>query len=128
MPALPAFKQTRDEQTLWYDVEAWNKLVDGWKGQGDGLSPQEAKLRAEMCGQFVTQHPPFPGDGGDLRYQRYAEAIARRASADDSPATKLRRLLSDIFVNHLWMVTIQGEQRYQGKSIMKRYYSTKEPE
>jgi hypothetical protein len=127
-PRSPVFKQTRDEQALWYDVEAWNNLADGWKGQRNGLSPQEAKHRADLCGRFVTQHPSFPGTAEILRYQRYAEAIARRSSADDSPITNLRRLLSDIFVNHIWMVTIQDENQIKGKSIIKRYYSKKRPD
>jgi hypothetical protein len=127
-PRSVVFRQTRDEQSLWYDVEAWNELAAGWKGQHTGLSSDEAKHRAELCGQFVTRHPGFPGITDIVRYQRNAEAIARRSSLDGSPVTNLRRLLSDIFVNHIWMITIKDESLITGKSTIKRYYTTKQPE
>jgi hypothetical protein len=92
------------------------------------LSSLEAKDRADLCARFVAQHASFPGTADIVRYQRYAEAIARRSAPEDGPATILRRLLSDIFVNHLWMVTITDDNSSSGKSIIKRYYTTKQPE
>jgi hypothetical protein len=53
--------------------------------------------------------------------------IARRSSLDDGPIANLRRLLSDRFVDRLWMVTIKDED-VDGKSFIKRYYPTKRPD
>jgi hypothetical protein len=125
-PRSRAFRQTREEQSLWYAIEAWNTLAAGWKGRRNGLSTEEAQIRAGLCGRFVAQHPSYPGLSEVARYQRHLEAIARRKPANDSPINKLQLLLSDIFVNHVWMVTTQDDA--SGRSITKHFYAPKEPE
>jgi hypothetical protein len=127
-PRSTVFKQTRDEQAIWYDLEAWNALAEHWKDTRSGLSSQEARARAELCGRFVTQHPSFPGTAQVVDYQRYAEAIARRSSVEGSPIANLRHLFSDIFVNRVWMVSVNDDNDVRGKPIVKRYYTTKQPE
>src|SRR5262249_16160265 len=76
--------------------------------------------------QFVTRHPGFAGREDMVLYQKYAAAIARRAPGPGSPAAKLERLLSDILVDHVWMLTIRGTD---GKERLpeKHYYTTKQP-
>jgi hypothetical protein len=129
-PAEPrslAIKETLNEQTLWYTIDAWNRLVGDWKKDGSGLSPQNASLRAELCGRFLTNHPSFPGAAEVAVYQRYAEATARRVSGEESPAKKLEGLLSDFLVDRVWMVTtsyVDGE----GRPAKKQYYTRRKPE
>ncbi len=127
-PRSEAFKRTRDEQTLWYAVEEWNKVVATWTRQADGLTSQEAKLRAEQFGSILKQHPAFPDTAEFTRYKQHAEAVARRGPGENSPTTKLRSLLSDILVDHVWMVTIKSDPDVSDRTITKRYYSAKEPE
>jgi hypothetical protein len=127
-PRTAAFRQTRDEQALWYDVEAWNDLTVAWKGRRTALTPQEGKQRADLCARFVTQHPSLPGIDDVVRYQQYAESIARRSALDDGPVANLRRLLADIFVSHIWMVTISDDNDITGRPAVKRYYAAKQPE
>ncbi len=127
-PRAAAFKQTRDEQALWYDIEAWNELTAGWKGRHAELSPERAESRADLCGRFMTLHSSFPGTADVIRYQRYAEAIASRAPLDSSPVAKLRRLFSDIFVNHIWMITVDDVGDGNVRSIVKHYYATQPPQ
>jgi hypothetical protein len=120
-----AFKDALNEQPLWNAIEGWNRLVGDWKSHRGELPPQEARLRIKQCDQFLTQHPAFPGREGVTRYQKYAEAIARRAPGADSPATKLQSLLADILVDHVWMVRVGAKDADEWS--IKRYYTTKQP-
>ena len=79
-PRSQGFKLTRGEQTFWYNVEAWNKVVAGWKHQAGGLRFQEAKLRAEQCGRFLNDHPASVGTAEIAHYKQHAEAVARLCS------------------------------------------------
>jgi hypothetical protein len=40
---------------------------------------------------------------------------------------KLQRLLSDVLVDHVWMITTKDDTDVNDKSIIRRYYSRKEP-
>jgi len=125
-PRARTFRQTREEQSLWYAIEAWNTLAASWKGRRNGLTTEEAQIRAGLCGRFAAQYPSYPGIPEVARYQRHLEAIARRKPATDSPINKLRLLLSDIFLKRIWMVTIDDDSN--GKAIVKHYYAPKEPD
>ena len=120
-PRSQAFKRTRGELTLWYGVEEWNKTVAGWKRELDGLTSAEAKVLRQQCTRILAQHPAFPGTAEVTRYKQHAEAIARRAPNDESPTIKLRRLLSDILVAHVWMVTVKTDPGINEKTITNAF-------
>jgi hypothetical protein len=123
-----AFKKTKEEQTLWKGVQAWNAAAGLWKpGDTAQMTAQEAKLRGDLCGKFLAQNSGFPSAAEILMYQKYLEAIARRAASDESPAAKIRSLFTDILVDHVWMVTTKDDADANSKSTVKRYYATKQP-
>ncbi len=123
-----AFKKTKEEKTLWHGIAAWNAVAGPWKlGETAQLTAKEVKLRAEQCGRFLTQNPGFPATADISLYQKQLEAIARRAPDDDSPTVKIRRLLSDVLVDHVWMVTTKDDADANTKSVVKRYYSARQP-
>jgi hypothetical protein len=126
-PRSIAFQKTRDEQPLWHAAEAWAALASSWKRQPDGLAAQEARLRAQVCSQFLIQHPNVPGRDEIARYQKSLEAIARRAPGNNSPTTNLRRLFSDVLVENVWMVTTHDGNDLRNKAIVRHYYSRKQP-
>ena len=101
----------------------------GWlERSAQRIEPRRKPRSVPICAAGLwPSTPASPALAEVARYQRHLEAIARRKPADDSPITKLRLLLSDIFVNHIWMVTIRGRHA-KGKAIIKRYYASKEPE
>src|SRR5262249_37321213 len=110
LPELPrsrAFTITLKEQPLWSAVAEWDRLTAGWKGDRPAVAPQEAKVRAEQCRQFLVQPPGSPDADRAATYQRFMEAVARRGADADGALTKLHRLLSDLLVDNLWMVTIK---------------------
>ncbi len=127
-PRSVAFKKTKEEQPLWKALQAWNAASGLWKpGDTAQMTAQEAKLRGDLCGKFLAQYSGFPSAAEILMYQKYLEAIARRASSDESPASKIRSLFTDILVDHVWMVTTKDDAEASSKSIVKRYYATKKP-
>jgi hypothetical protein len=111
-------KQTRQEQSLWNAVEAWNALVASFRTGAENLTSPDAAVRAELCKRFITQYPGFPDSAQVAVYTRHLEAIARRHSDTESATSKLLKLLSDFLVEQVWMVTT---------STGKRYYTKKEP-
>jgi hypothetical protein len=121
-----AFKETSSEQALWDAVEAWNQMVAGWKPDPAGLSPENAKIRGESCGAFLTRYPVFPGAEQVAVYQRFAEAIARRGPGKDHPATKLQALLSDPLIKEVWMLTVKKKDE-NSRATLDRYYTTQKP-
>jgi hypothetical protein len=127
-PRSAAFKKTKEEQPLWKALQAWNAASALWKpGDTAQMTAQEAKLRGDLCGKFLGQNSGFPSAAEILMYQKYLEAIARRASSDESPTAKIRSLFTDILVDHVWMVTIRDEADANNKAVVKRYYTTKQP-
>jgi hypothetical protein len=75
----------------------------------------------------VSQHPGFPDNAGILHYQKYLEAIGRRAPDDASPTSKLRQLLSDVLVSQVWMVMTKDPADINHKEVIKRYYAKQQP-
>ena len=121
-PALCEFKQTRDEQALWYDVEEWNRLVEEWKDDPAGAAPHDPKARAEQCGRFLPQHTGTPDAAEIALYQKYLEAIDHRGPGADSATAKIQRLLSDILVDNLWVLKVR-----ESDTRFKSYYLDSQP-
>jgi hypothetical protein len=121
-----AFKETLNERPAWKAVEAWNRLVVEWKEVRDGPTPQVAKLQADLCARFLAQYPGFPAADDLAIYRKYAEAITRRAPAADGLVSKLQRLLSDILVDHIWMISVTDKDT-NGRLVKSNYYATNAP-
>lgn len=119
-PCSQAFQKILKERPLWETVEAWNGFATRWTTHRNGLPPQEAELRARSCGQFLIQHPDFPGIADLARYQRHVQAVARRARGAD----KLQRVFSNPLVNHVWMVVLKAENNPRNAA---RYYALEQP-
>jgi hypothetical protein len=125
-PELPrgrACTATLREQPLWDAVAEWDRLATGWKSDRMMIAPQEAKVRAEQCRQFLVQHPGSPDSDRIAAYQKSMEAVARRGADADGAVFKLQRLLSDLLVDNLWMVTAKPP----AAPASKRYYLTQKP-
>jgi hypothetical protein len=115
------------ERPLWESMDAWSRVSAGWKLNRPGLDPQEAKTRAALCAQFLNQHPTFPNADAVASYQRFAEAIGRRTpGVENNPQSKLQRLLSDILVDDVWMVSVNNREA-DGRILVKRYYTKERP-
>jgi hypothetical protein len=121
-PHVPALRQTRDEQNLWSSIEEWARLVEGWKDEPAGAAPHDPKARAEQCSRFLTQHPATPDAAEIAIYQRHLEAIDRRGPGADSAIAKIKRLLTDILVENLWMLKVR-----ESESRFVCYYLDSEP-
>jgi hypothetical protein len=107
------------DRSLWNAIGTWNRLAGGWKFDGSVLSDEDAKARAALCGQFLTRHPDFPAMAEVVAYQKHVEALARRAGGADGPLPRLTRLLSDVLVDRVWMVTVADQDA--------NYYSMAQP-
>jgi hypothetical protein len=106
-PRAKAFSAILREQPLWNAIGEWDRLAAPWRSTPWAVAPQEAKIRAEQCRQFLAQHPGAPDVDRSALYQRYMEAVARRGADADGALFKLQRLLSDSLVENLWMVTVK---------------------
>jgi hypothetical protein len=124
-PRSRAIKETLNEQRLWYTIDAWNQLAEEWKKTQGGLTRDNAGVRAERCRLFLSSHPSFPDASNLAIYQKLAEATARRICGEDCPVKKLEGLLSDLLVDHVWVVQL-SELEADGHQTKKQYY-TKEP-
>ena len=123
LPRSHAFINTLREEPLWNSVAQWDRLTGGWKGSQPAVSPQEAKVRSEQCRQFLTQHPGSPDADRAKSYQRAIEAVARRTPDGEGALAKLHRLLSDLLVDNLWMVTVKLPTAERSR----HYYLTQRP-
>ncbi|MGO9915694.1 MAG: hypothetical protein ACLQIB_13435 [Isosphaeraceae bacterium] len=121
-PESENIRRSLKEQHLWHAIDAWNLLAADWKNDRGKLAPEEAKLRAERCGRFLAEHPSFPDAASVAAYQRFADAIGRRAAGKKSPAGKLRGLLTDVLIDNVTMLTVSANEG-SGKPE-KRYYGT----
>jgi hypothetical protein len=122
-----AFQDVLKERPLWESLDAWSQLEAGWEHAPKDLAPQEAKTRAALCAQFLSQHPAFPNADAVSSYQRFAEAIGRRTpGVESNPQSKLQRLLSDIVVDDIWMVSVKSREA-DGRIHVKRYYTKERP-
>jgi hypothetical protein len=118
--------ETLKEHSLWTTLDAWNRLTVGWSVGLKGLTREQAKSRADDCSRFAAQYPSFPGLDDLEIYKRYVETIGNRGTGTERPATKLSRLLSDILVDNVYMVTVTSKEA-RGASTTKRYYATQKP-
>ena len=115
------------ERSLWESLDAWSQLAGAWKPGLDGLTPQEAKARADACVRFLNRHPASANAEAILAYRRLAEAVARRTpGVENSPPARILHLFSNPFVENVWMVTVNS--RGPGGGIVpQKHYSTKAP-
>jgi hypothetical protein len=123
LPRSRAFNETLKDQSVWTAIGEWDRLSAGWKGGPAGIAPQEAKVRAEKCRQFLVQHPGSPDADRVAAYQRSMEAVAHRTADGDGALAKLQQLLTDLLVDNLWVVYVKppfGEPR-------RHYYLTQKP-
>ena len=118
-----AFNDTLKEQSLWTAIGAWEQVSAGWKGGQTGISPQEAKVRAEQSRQFLVQHPASPDAERAVAYQRTMDAIARRSADGEGALAKLQQLLGDLLVDNLWMVNVKPPF----VEPSRHYYVTQKP-
>ncbi len=123
LPRSRAISDTLKEQSLWESVAAWDKLSDRWKGSQPALSPQEARVRAEQCGQFLVQHPGSPDIDRVTAVHRTMEAVAHRTTEGEGALGKLQQLLTDLLVDNLWMMNVKPPFA-EGS---RRYYLTQKP-
>jgi hypothetical protein len=122
-----ALQDVLKERPLWESLDAWSRVSTGWKLDPSGLGHQEAKTRAALCAQFLSQHRAFPNADAVARYGRFAEAIGRRTpGVENNPQSTLRRLLSDILVDHVWMVSANIREA-DGRIQVRRYYTKERP-
>ena len=78
-PRSRAFTDTLHDQPLWDAIGEWDRLTAGWRGGRAAVAPQEAKVRAEQCRQFLVQHPGSPDADRATAYRQAMEAVAHRS-------------------------------------------------
>jgi hypothetical protein len=119
-PDSDGIRRSLKEQHLWQAIEAWNVLAADWKNHSGPLTPRDAKVRSERCDRFLTDYPSFPGVPYIGAYQRYLRAIGKRALGEESPAAKLRNLMSDRLIDNVTMLAVSSEVGIDKPE--KRYY------
>ncbi|MGP0064094.1 MAG: hypothetical protein ACLQGP_10915 [Isosphaeraceae bacterium] len=123
LPRSQAFNETLKDQSLWTAIGAWDRLSSGWSNGQGGIAPQEAKVRAEQCKQFLVQHPGSPDADRATAYQRAMEAVAHRSADGEGALGKLQQLLTDLLVDNLWMVDVKPPF----VEPARHYYLTQKP-
>ena len=122
-PRSRAFAVTLRDQPVWDAIAEWDRLAAGWRDGRAGLAPQEATVRAEQCKQFLVQHPASPEFERVTAYRQAMEAIAHRSVDDEGALGKLEKLMTDILVDNLWMVTL----RPPASDGPRHYYVAEQP-
>jgi hypothetical protein len=123
LPRSRAITDTLKEQSLWSAIGEWVRLSAGWRGGQTAVAPQEAKVRAEQCRQFLVQHPGSPDADRVAAYQRSMEAVAHRTPDGDGALAKLQQLLTDLLVDNLWMMNVKPPF----VEPSRHYYLTQKP-
>ena len=122
-PRSRAFTTTLHDQPVWDAIGEWDHLTAGWRDGRAAVAPQEAAVRAEQCRQFVVQHPTSPDSERASAYRHAMEAMAHRAVEGEGALGQLQKLMTDLLVDNLWMVTV----RPPASSGPKHYYATQQP-
>ena len=123
-PCSRAFQQILKERPLWDAVEAWNRLVDGWKTYRDGLPPQEAEQRANRAPSSWPGIPVSPVAPRSPGINDTPRRSLRRMPGKANPAARLRRVFSASFIENVWMVVVNEKPPHD----QAHYYMLKPPE
>jgi hypothetical protein len=123
-PRSRAFAATLRDQPVWDAIAEWDRRSSGWRDGRAAVAPQEAKVRAEQCRQFLVQHPASPDFERVTAYQHAMEAMSRRSADAEGALGKLQKLMSDLLVDNLWMVTV----RAPAAAGPWNYYVTEQPQ
>lgn len=102
--------RVRKEARIWKAVVAWDQLLDRWSEKGADLSPVQASIRLEACSKFINDHSWYPRMEFVETYKEELEATSSRsAGGPQSPAGRLRALLSDSMIDAVWMVQVRRQ-------------------
>jgi hypothetical protein len=124
-PRSKAFTETLRDQPVWDAIAEWDHMTSGWRRGGDteAVAPAEATVRAEKCRQFAVRHPASPDLDRASAYRQAMEAMSHRSAEGDGALGKLQKLMTDLLVDNLWMVTV----RVPATDGPRRYYATEQP-
>jgi hypothetical protein len=122
-PRSRAFAITLRDQPVWDAIADWDRRTTGWRDGRTAVAPQEASVRVEQCRQFLVQHPASPDFERATAYQHAMEAMSHRAADAEGALGKLQKLMTDLLVDNLWMVTI----RAPAAEGLQNYYVTEQP-
>ena len=122
-PRSHAFAATLRDQTVWDAIGEWDRLTTGWRDGRAAVAPQEASVRAEQCRQFLVQHPASPEFERATAYRQAMEAVSHRSAEGEGALGKLQKLMTDLLVDNLWMVTV----RAPASDGPRHYYATEQP-
>ena len=122
-PRSHAFAATLRDQPVWDAIGEWDRLTTGWRDGRAAVAPQEASVRAEQCRQFLVQHPASPEFERTTAYRQAMEAVSHRSAEGEGGLGKLQKLMTDLLVNNLWMVTV----RAPASGGPRQYYATEQP-
>jgi hypothetical protein len=131
VPRSRAFGQLDRERSAWKSVVEWNHLASAWRTEANGLTAQTLRDRLERTTKFLAENPWFPAFDQVVEYQKHLEALSRRDLKADAPGRRLVQLLSDPFVESIWMVRVKDSkakskcyylnQPFRGESNLIRY-------
>jgi hypothetical protein len=122
-PRSRGFGSTLRDQPVWDAIAEWDRITAGWRDGRAAVAPQEASVRAEQCRQFLVQHPASPDVERATSYRHAMEAMSRRSAEGEGALGKLQKLMTDLLVDNLWMVTIRAPASDGPRS----YYVTEQP-
>jgi hypothetical protein len=122
-PRSAAFAATLRDQPVWDAIGDWDRLTTGWRDLRAAVAPQEASVRAEQCRQFLVQHPASPDFERATAYRQAMEAASHRSADGEGALGKLQKLMTDLLVDNLWMVTV----RAPASDGPKHYYVAEQP-
>ena len=122
-PRSKAFATTIHDQPVWDAIGEWDRLTAGWKGGGGPVAPPEANVRADQCRQYLVQYPASPEFDRATTYRHAMEAMSHRAVDGEGSLGKLQKLMTDLLVDNLWMISM----RPPASSAPKHYYLTQQP-
>ena len=120
-PRARAFGKTLRDQAVWDALAEWGRRSSGWSPGRLAIPSKEAMVRAEQCRQYLTQFPASPDAARIDAYRAEMEAMSHRSA--DGALGNLQKLMTDLLVDHLWMVTV----RPPASSGPHRYYVFEEP-
>ncbi len=122
-PRSKAFATTIHDQPVWDAIGEWDRVTAGWKGGGGTVAPPEANVRADQCRQYLVQYPASPEFERATAYRHAMEAMSHRAVDGEGSLGKLQKLMTDLLVDNLWMISM----RPPASSAPKHYYLTQQP-
>jgi hypothetical protein len=122
-PRSVAFMNTLRDQPIWDAIADWDHMTTGWRGGAEAVAPPEATVRAEKCRQFAVRYPASPDLDRATSYRQAMEAMSHRSADGEGALGKLQKLVTDLLVDNLWMVTV----RAPASDGPRHYYATEQP-